>query len=283
MTDYVVRTATRDDVDVIIDWAAAEGWNPGHYDADPFHIADAEGYLVGLVDGEPVACISVVRFGKDFSFLGFYICRPEFRGRGHGFAIWQAGIERLGDRTIGLDGVIEQQPNYIKSGFEFAHRNIRYGGVARTEIGPDDNVVEVASPDESGPINAIIEYDRQFFPSDRERFLRAWIVPPHRTLAYIDGGTLRGFGTIRACRNGHKIGPLFANDAAIADRLFRSLTAPYPGDEIFLDTPEPNAAAIALAEREGMKPVFETARMYRGKTPKLPLERIFGITTFELG
>ncbi|MCG8376259.1 MAG: hypothetical protein MI702_07235 [Chlorobiales bacterium] len=29
--------------------------------------------------------------------------------------------------------------------------------------------------------------------------------------------------------------------------------------------------------------VFKTARMYKGVTPELPVERIFGITTFELG
>lgn len=33
----------------------------------------------------------------------------------------------------------------------------------------------------------------------------------------------------------------------------------------------------------GLAPVFETARMYRGAMPRLPLERIFGITSFELG
>jgi hypothetical protein len=47
--------------------------------------------------------------------------------------------------------------------------------------------------------------------------------------------------------------------------------------------PEPNAGAIALADRHGLKPSFEVARMYRGPAPDLPLERIFGITTFELG
>jgi hypothetical protein len=42
-------------------------------------------------------------------------------------------------------------------------------------------------------------------------------------------------------------------------------------------------AARALFERYGLKPVFETARMYRGPVPVLPLDRIYGITTFELG
>ena len=32
-----------------------------------------------------------------------------------------------------------------------------------------------------------------------------------------------------------------------------------------------------------LAPVFETARMYTGAVPRLRLERVFGVTTFELG
>ena len=53
--------------------------------------------------------------------------------------------------------------------------------------------------------------------------------------------------------------------------------------EVFLDCPEPNRPATDLAARYGLSPVFETARMYRGAAPALPLARIYGITTFELG
>jgi hypothetical protein len=135
----------------------------------------------------------------------------------------------------------------------------------------------------AGIADAIIGYDRRFFPSNRERFLRAWIAPPRRTRAYIDDGEIRGYGTVRACREGHKIGPLFADDPSVAEALLSELVAPWPGEPIFLDVPEPNAAAVDLAERRRLKPMFETARMYRGPAPDLPLERIFGITTFELG
>jgi len=135
----------------------------------------------------------------------------------------------------------------------------------------------------AGIPDSIVDYDRHFFPSDRERVLHGWITPPHRTLTFVDLGAVRGYGTIRACREGHKIGPLFADSAPIAEALLSGLAAPWPGEKIFLDVPEPNAAAISLAEGRGMRPMFETARMYRGPAPALPLERIFGITTFELG
>ena len=65
--------------------------------------------------------------------------------------------------------------------------------------------------------------------------------------------------------------------------LFRDLAARVAGETVFLDVPLPNAAAVALAEGHGMQPVFETARMYTGEPPHIDLDRIFGVTTFELG
>ena len=283
MSEFVVRTATKRDLGLMLDWAAAEGWNPGLDDASPLYEADPSGYLIGCLDGDPIACISVVAYGEDFGFLGFYICRPEFRGRGHGMAVWNAGIERLAKRTIGLDGVVAQQANYAKLGFAFAHNNIRYAGIVRDTEHSDDRLVLVNPTKDPDLANAIVQYDRPFFPDDRESFLHAWIASPRRTIAFVEDRKIRGYGTLRACRAGSKIGPLFADNDVIAEQLFSALAARANGAEVFLDAPEPNAAAIALAERHGLKPVFETARMYRGNAPDLPLDRIFGITTFELG
>ena len=55
------------------------------------------------------------------------------------------------------------------------------------------------------------------------------------------------------------------------------------GGEIFLDVPSVNRDAVALAQDLGLTPVFETVRMYTGAIPPLRLERVFGVTTFELG
>jgi hypothetical protein len=88
---------------------------------------------------------------------------------------------------------------------------------------------------------------------------------------------------IRDCREGCKIGPLFADDDEAALILFRALAATRPGRPIILDVPVPNEAAVALARSHGMQPVFETARMYKGTAPDLSLSSIYGITTFELG
>jgi Acetyltransferase (GNAT) domain/Acetyltransferase (GNAT) family len=275
-----ISTATRADLDRMVEWAAGEGWNPGLADADCFYAADPAGFLIGRLNGEPIGCISVVRYQPSFGFLGFYIVKPEQRGRGHGFRLWQAGMAQLGDRVVGLDGVIAQQDNYKTSGFVLAHRNIRFSGVADCDA-PRDARIVVISP---GLVDAVVAYDRAFFPAERGAFLRCWLQPGQRKgLALVEDGTIRGYGVIRACRSGHKLGPLFADTDEGADLLFRALAGGAKGQQVFLDCPEPNPSATDLAARYRLSPVFETARMYRGAAPDLPLMRTFGITTFELG
>lgn len=117
-----IRTLARDEVETLVDWAAAEGWNPGLGDAALFQAADPQGFIGAFVDGELSAGISAVAYGDDFGFIGLYICRPDRRGQGHGKAVWDAGMARLGKRTIGLDGVVEQQANYRSMGFAPAYR-----------------------------------------------------------------------------------------------------------------------------------------------------------------
>ena len=275
----VIRPMAGDELDLAIDWAAAEGWNPGLDDVPAFRATDPAGLLVGLLDGEPIGCITVVRYPGSFAFLGFYIVRPEHRGRGHGLAIWRAGLEHGRGCNIGLDGVVAQQDNYRRSGFVLAHRNIRYGGVVAASVPSDPALMPLAEV----PPAALLAYDSRHFPAERRAFLELWVRPPRRGYAIVRDGRLAGYGVVRACRAGAKIGPLFADDARDAELLFRALAAAAPAMPLHLDLPEPNAAARALAEAHGLAPVFETARMYTGADPGLPLSRIYGITTFELG
>jgi hypothetical protein len=291
MSELELRQAGAEDFATAIDWAAAEGWNPGLDDLAAFHGADPNGFFMGLLGDEPVSSISVVRYGDAFGFLGFYIVHPDHRGKGYGWATWQHGMKYLEGCTVGLDGVVAQQENYKKSGFALAGRNVRHGGVPLLAGASAKAVAKtLIRPVTADDINAVIEYDSAFFAGPRERFTRAWALPPEGTrrhaLIALAGGEVCGYGVIRDCRSGRKIGPLFAEDAGTADALFVALCntgGDAENSEVFLDTPEDNAAAVELAHHFDLQPVFETARMYRGPAPELPTQRTFGITTFELG
>lgn len=225
--------------------------------------------------------VSAVRYGSDYGFVGLYIVQPRMRGRGFGRRIWQAAMTHLGDRNVGLDGVVAQQHNYEKSGFQRSYRHVRYQGVAAREGIADPRLLALSTV----AFEELLAYDRRMFGADRAAFLRGWIErPPGAALAVRDEkNRLAGYGVIRACGHGYKIGPLFASTAAIADALFHGLSAGVTGQPIFLDVPDANAGAVALARRHAMTPVFETARMYTRRAPDTPLGEIYGVTTLELG
>jgi ribosomal protein S18 acetylase RimI-like enzyme len=275
-----IRPMRADEIALSVDWAAAEGWNPGVNDAPCFATVDAAGFLIGELDSKPAATISCVNYDDSFAFLGCYIVRPDLRGRGLGWRIWQAAIARAGARTIGLDGVVAQQDNYRKSGFRLAYRNVRYGGRVAAASAQARSLTPLADV----PFAIVAADDAKVFPAPRENFLRAWIgTHGHVGRALMCDGALAAWGVIRPCREGFKIGPLVAEDRAAAEAVLDALIAAVGGAEVFLDIPEPNAEAQALAQSRGLRPVFETARMYTGEVRDVAIQRIFGVTTFELG
>jgi len=280
--DCTLRTMRHDEIPLAIEWAAQEGWNPGLHDAACFHAADPDGFLIAEHGAEPVGCISAVSYAGRFGFIGLYIVAPAWRGRGIGHRLWAQAMARLAGQPIGLDGVPVQQDNYRRSGFEQAWTNVRFAAAATHggQAAPQQ-IVPLAAVD----FDALCRDDRRVFPAAREAFLHAWITMPEATgLAWLAQGRLAGWGVIRRCRQGHKIGPLVADEPRIADALYTALCEKVPaGDEVSLDVPMPNAHAVTLAKAHGLHSVFETARMYAGPAPACELGRVYGITTFELG
>jgi GNAT superfamily N-acetyltransferase len=273
-----ITVASPAQVDLMLAWAEREGWNPGPADARCFRAADPEGFLVGMIGDRLVATISAVRY-PGLGFVGLYIVDPEYRGLGYGHRIWRQAMERLEGTVTGLDGVVAQQDNYARSGFVLAHRSIRFGGPADGRAHVDVVGLSVAD------LADVAAYDEPCFGAPRRAFLEQWLAEPGaRTLGVRRDGRLIGYGVIRPAQDGYKVGPLFADDGDVAARILDGLALHAgEGATVFLDVPEPNAAGIALAHERGLVPVFETARMYRGGQPQLPLDRVFGITSFELG
>lgn len=281
MSNYIVRPMSQNELDFAIDLAISEGWNPGLYDRDCFYAADNNGFFIGLVDDEPIACLSAVKYSDSFGFLGLYIVKQPYRGKGYGIQIWNAGLAYLQGCNIGLDGVIAQQDNYRKSGFQLAYRNMRYQGLTGGELPNDARLIELASFD----FAKINRYDQAFFPAERAAFLKAWLNQPDSTaLGMVESNQLVAYGMIRPCRSGYKIAPLFADSSELANTLFCALNASVKaGQSVYLDIPEHNPAALALVQRHDMAIVFETARMYTHQFPDLAFARLYGVTSFELG
>jgi hypothetical protein len=162
-----------------------------------------------------------------------------------------------------------------------AYRNIRYEGKGLDVSNNFQNIVSL----QDVPFEQLLAYDNLIFPTNRPTFLKLWIQQPASlTLGFVESSVLKGYGMVRKCRSGFKVGPLFADNKDIADSLFQKMLGFVGTDnQIFLDVPELNKEAVNLAQSYGMTPMFETARMYSKEAPPTPLNRVFGVTTFELG
>lgn len=271
---------TRDEVKLAIEWAAREGWNPGLHDADYFYQTDPSGFFAGKLDGKIIAVGSAVRYDEFFAFCGLYIVDEHYRGQDYGLELTQKRLAYIGSRNAGIDGVVTMLDKYERLGYKIAHSNARYSGkVIKTSARSS-----AIFPLTKNHFASLVDYDSHHFPAPRAHFLKCWINQPKgASLGYFQDKQLCGYGVLRPCRKGFKIGPLFANNEKIADELFLALVNHAQEGPIFLDIPENNSHALALVKRYQLEKVFETARMYLKGEPKLPIDEIYGITTFELG
>ncbi len=94
-------------------------WSRGLFDQWlSFNTICSNKYHVGTKKKKVIAIISGVKYNHSLGFIGYYICSPEYRGRGYGLKIFQYALEYLHketpERNIGLDAVPQQVENYQK-------------------------------------------------------------------------------------------------------------------------------------------------------------------------
>lgn len=284
--NLTIKTASIDDLKVMMQWAATEGWNPGKQDINSYYLIDPNGFYSAYVNDQMIASVSCVQFSENYSFLGFFIVKPEYRFKKIGYELVKYLSEKIKAKenphqTLAIDGVVNRIAKYEKLGFTLAHSTIRYLLPEYNNVTPKaENIVPITAV----PLNAIADYDHAVFPANRFAFLMSWLTQTETmAIAHYDK-KLSGFGAIRPATTGYRIGPLFADNAEIARTLFQQLCAKVPPNTpIFMDVPLSNKEAVTLCNDFNMQPTFETGRMYHGPIPTLSLDKIFGLTSLEVG
>jgi GNAT superfamily N-acetyltransferase len=280
MENFHIRKMNPSDVQLAVDWAADEGWNPGLHDAELFYSADLDGFFAGEIDGRIVAVGSAVCYDANYAFCGLYIVDPQYRGHGLGLELTKARLQYCADRNIGIDGVLENVEIYKRVGYQPHYMNHRFQIKASAQEF-DNKHISVITQDH---MDEIFKYDRQCFPANRDTFLKKWTLQSQGlALAFFKDKKLQGFAVRRKCLEGYKVGPLFADDPNVAQALFKALQKGIEGELLILDVPENNPAAMALATQYNMEEVFATMRMYQKGLPEIDHSKVYGITTFELG
>lgn len=269
---------------MLVDWAKKEGWNPGLMDAEIFWETDNEGFYGFFSGDEMIAGGAIVSYNGNFGFMGLFIVKQEYRHWGIGKKLWYLRKEKLLSRlktnaTIGMDGVVDMQPFYAKGGFNLAFKDERYVRLGKKFI-VDDKVSAFGSE----YFDKVNKYDSDCFGFERRKFLELWLQSSAaKTFVYQTDGDLQGFAVIRKANEGYKIGPLFANNITVAKALYEACLDYAVDEKVFLDIPLSNELALQLVAQFQALPVFQCGRMYCGVPPEMPLSKIFGITSFELG
>lgn len=291
MGEVRYRQLEQAELATVVDWAAAEGWEPGLHDADAFWAADAAGFLGLESNGALIGSGAIIAYpgaestGAGSGFMGLFIVEPKYRGQGLGHDFWYYRRDllrsRLGaDAPIQMDGVVAMEPFYSRGGFRRLHYDIRMSGVV--ENMPNGTVDCVDARELT--FDHLLTYDQECSGLVRRAFLEKWINAPESvSLAVIDGETIIGFGVLRKTVGKAKVGPLFADSRDVAQTLLGALAARFGGAPLSLDVPEINSAAMRLARDAGLSESFRCARMVYGPDPRVEWQQTFGVTTFEVG
>lgn len=283
--NYLIRPIDEPLLNQLIVWAGLEGWNPGLNDASLFWSIDPEGFLGIELDGEFAGGGAVIRHSASFGFMGLYIVDPAYRGRGLGRILWGARRDSLLLRlspgaTIGLDGVDAMVGFYERGGFRRTTRHRRFRspeGVAFSGTGETICASRIE-------LEQFLLMDALCFPGGPRRSLATWISQPGAiSRAVVRDGRLQGYGVLRPCLTGWRVGPLFAEETQAAEVILTSLLESAQGQPVFIDAPDNNSRAVELCKALGMEEVFGCERMYLGPAPAIDPRRIFGVTTLEVG
>lgn len=268
----------------LLSCAKAEGWNPGEEDAKAFWNTDPDGYYGFYLKEELIAGGAIISYNQEFGFMGLFIVHPNYRGHGIGKKLWYLRRDLLLQRLkqgapIGMDGVVAMQPFYEKGGFTIAFKDVRYERKGE-QLSVSENVSAIHTKD----FEELLKYDMTCFGFKRETFLKNWLaLDQSHAYKFTKNHILKGFAVIRKVNVGYKIGPLFADNTAVAEELYRVCLNSTKGKLVYLDIPLVNKSAVELVKKYDAKYAFECARMYYGNPPKVNMDKVFGITTFELG
>ncbi len=277
---YFIDRLAPGEMDLAIKWGIKEGHNPGLSDAQCFYQTDPNGFFAGKLNGQIIAIGSAVIYDDQFAFCGFYIVKPEYRGQGYGIDLTRARLNYVGQRVTGIDGVLHMVDKYPRFGYKLAHYNRHFSMTEKLNFPISNSIVDLNEV----PFAELLDFDRKYFCAPRPTFLKLWTHQPNsHALGFLDNNALVGYGVIRECTTGYRIGPLLAHSFKIADALFQALITKAANPPFFITIPDANVNAKQLIEKYPLSEILKTARMYRNGEPDLEMQGCYGIASLELG
>ena len=262
------------------------GWNQIAADWARFLAIEPEGCFVAEIEGGLVGTTVACRF-PPVAWLAMVLVAEDRRRSGIGRGLVEHAVGWLDDsriKTIRLDATPPGRAIYEKLGFSPQFEVARYGGkVQPPPSAGGDTGERVVRARLDRDLASILELDHRVTRTNRAGWLKAIVSEwPDAVRTVLAGDRLEGFVAARRGARATQIGPCIARGSAGA-ALLHDVALRHVGDEIYIDVPEPNGSACALAEAMGLGAQRRFVRMCKGEPVLEDLSRLWSSSGPELG
>ena len=280
---------------IIINAMVKEGWGPGLQHAECFMACDPTAGFVGELNGKRICCCTLAKHGDSFAFAGSYIVSEEFRAKGYGKKIFDA-FRKSVKHFPSIATITGLKQGEINKRYGF--RSLFYGAFfvvnIPTAIGCFSGTLERSPVKikriEEVNMQALFMYDTTVFGFERHAFLSKWLrmASSHARVAIDSEGSIVGYTVARPTfiKESYKIGPLFADSDAIAEKLLKAVFEELLREEVPLPVvciDAPTEKATKLCERPQGKRSFDLVYMVLNDPPDACFDKWFGYTTVQFG
>ncbi|MBD3627337.1 GNAT family N-acetyltransferase [Cyclobacterium sp.] len=262
-SEIYLRTMQQEDLPAVMDLKTAEGWNQTQTDWELFLTHHPDLCLVARLEEKTVGTVSAFAFENKLAWIGMMLVHRQFRRKGISKRLMREVIHRLNFcQTIKLDATPAGQAVYEKLGFKKEYSLFRWirktgGALTNSDLSPS-----VYKLDSSG-FNEILPFDAAVFGADREVVLRhIWTSFPGGAYLFREQGIVKGFLLSRKGSNYLQLGPLIAENEAVARALLQQAMIQWGGRELVLDMAANRPEMNAWLEQEGFRIQRELIRMY---------------------
>lgn len=263
-----IKAFTRDDIEQILNLAAAEQWVTGQSELDFLLMAFQDGcFCMQDETGAAVGFATSLKHDRS-GWIGNLVVRPDCRGRGIGEALFvraMTALHDVGAETIWLTASEMGRPLYEKHGFKSIDRIIRWAGRAC-------GTADAAGSDGLARFDASL--DRLCW-GDRRELLLEWTTSRGMVVAEESACAV-----IQPAGGAMQIGPCAALNHAAAGRvLSMTLAAVAAGTIVVCDAPFSNGGCTTLLQAREFVKQGETHLMYAGSKPDYRPDYLYGLAT----
>ncbi|XP_015915055.2 uncharacterized protein [Parasteatoda tepidariorum] len=286
--EYSVRVMQREDIPQVLEVWKETKLQEGTQTLYTWFEVDPEAFYIAVTEsGEVIGVCSGLIHHEDLAFVGIYAVREKYRGKGVGYKVWSACMDHIGSMDVCINAVPDKFELYRdKGGFPVVETewkcvvnetqfDVAFNPEALSDIIPEG--VEIL-PFQDSFLPSMLEYDYSLMGYKRDIAIELNCKEKDsQTVVAMKDGACIGWGTIKlTCLNLGLVGPLYADDADVAEAILRRLITEYPRyDGFSMMTISSNVAASAMLRKIGCQALEECPRLYRKHKLKVDVNKVF--------